>query len=194
MKKLGILNNRTVISDVGILLHQISSHLHAQSTSSLASLSSTENIESPSLSFEQFLVFLCSYSQLFFDSSNTSAAEVSSISNKSQNTSVNTVNKTIPLNSAPLSQQPSPSPSIMKREAIKLIYAEANLNGITEECILKDSIRTNSQSITDPSMIDTHNEIKRKNLYLKNRLGGSAGLSIIINQSEYLSTYHPTRP
>ena len=103
LSKLGILNDRTVLSDVGMLLHQISAHLHAQSSLSLVSFSPLESIEAPSLSFEQFLVFLCAYSQLFFDAVETSPCSVTSV--------------TLP--SASLSD-----PAAVKREAIRLIYAE----------------------------------------------------------------------
>ena len=105
LSKLSILNDRTVLSDIGMLLHQISAHLHAQSSLSLASLSSVESIESPSLSFEQFLVFLCAYSQQFFDSGRESPLSFAG---------------TLNLSTASLSD-----PLSVKREAIRQIYAEA---------------------------------------------------------------------
>jgi hypothetical protein len=71
LSKLGILNNRIALSDVGMLLHQISAHLHAQAPASMGAFSpvSQDGTDCPSLSFEEFLVFLCAYSQQFYDSS-----------------------------------------------------------------------------------------------------------------------------
>jgi hypothetical protein len=137
------------MSDVGILLHQISAHLQAQSTLSLAL---SENIESPSLSFEQFLVFLCSYSLLFFDRSIDSPTRDSSTSYKNQNTSTD--------------------------------------NGINAFPLLNASIplSINSQSATNSSLVNQQNETKRKGPNHKNVLGGSAGLNIIINQSNQFLT------
>lgn len=137
------------MSDVGILIHQISAHLQAQSTSSLVS---SENTESPSLSFEQFLVFLCSYSQLFFDRSEDLTTGKTSASLRNQNNSThNGINNTIPVH----------------------YYTPPPLS-------------SNSQAVTNPLIIVNHNEIKANDSFPKNVLGGSAGLSIIINQSECL--------
>ena len=66
LSKLGVLTDTTVMSDIGILLHQISAHTHSSSVS-IAATSSSEAFESPSLSFEEFLVFLCAFAQLRFD-------------------------------------------------------------------------------------------------------------------------------
>jgi len=66
LSKLGVLSDNTVLSDIGILLHQISAHTHSSSVS-IASATSSETFESPSLSFEEFLVFLCAFAQLRFD-------------------------------------------------------------------------------------------------------------------------------
>ena len=70
LSKLGILNNRIALSDIGMLLHQISAHLHAQAPASVGAFSpaSLDGPDCPSLSFEEFLVFLCAYSQQFYDS------------------------------------------------------------------------------------------------------------------------------
>lgn len=66
LSKLGVLTDTTIMSDIGILLHQISAHTHSSSVS-IAATSSSEAFESPSLSFEEFLVFLCAFAQLRFD-------------------------------------------------------------------------------------------------------------------------------
>ena len=66
LSKLGVLTDNTVLSDIGILLHQISAHTHSSSVS-IASTTSAETFESPSLSFEEFMVFLCAFAQLRFD-------------------------------------------------------------------------------------------------------------------------------
>ena len=118
LSKLSILGNHTALSDVGVLLHQISAHLHAQSSLSLASISSSESIESPTLSFEQFLVFLCAYSQQYFESE-------------------------CPSSVIETSDTPQPSlsdPAAVKREAICLLYKEAK-EGIYSPniCILPNS-------------------------------------------------------
>ena len=103
LSKLSILGSHTALSDVGVLLHQISAHLHAQSSLSLASISSSESLESPTLSFEQFLVFLCAYSQQYFESEYSSS-----------------VTETVD------TPQPSLSdPAAVKREAICILYKEA---------------------------------------------------------------------
>jgi hypothetical protein len=67
LSKLGVLQDRTVLSDVGILLHQISAHTQALSPLAIAGMAPEDVFESPSLSFEEFLVFLCAFSQLRFD-------------------------------------------------------------------------------------------------------------------------------
>ena len=66
LSKLGVLADNTLLSDIGILLHQISAHTHSSSVS-IAGSSSRDAFESPSLSFEEFLVFLCVFAQLRFD-------------------------------------------------------------------------------------------------------------------------------
>ena len=66
LSKLGVLTDNTLLSDIGILLHQISAHTHSSSVS-IASTTSSETYDSPSLSFEEFLVFLCAFAQLRFD-------------------------------------------------------------------------------------------------------------------------------
>jgi hypothetical protein len=68
LSKLGVLTDQTVLSDIGILLHQISAHTNSSSVS-IAAATSSETFESPSLSFEEFLVFLCAFAQLRFDGS-----------------------------------------------------------------------------------------------------------------------------
>lgn len=68
LSKLGVLTDQTELSDIGILLHQISAHTHSSSVS-IASATSADTFESPSLSFEEFLVFLCAFAQLRFDGS-----------------------------------------------------------------------------------------------------------------------------
>lgn len=62
LSKLGVLTNETRLSDIGILLHQITSHVNA-TTSANAALS-TSATDSPSLTFEEFMIFLCAFSEL----------------------------------------------------------------------------------------------------------------------------------
>jgi len=66
LSKLGVLSDKTVLSDVGILLHQISAHTNSNLPLAVA-IVSEEIYESPSLSFEEFLIFLCAFSQLLYD-------------------------------------------------------------------------------------------------------------------------------
>lgn len=65
LSKLGVLTSNTIFSDVGILLHQVSSHSNAHSPLAMAIMITTDNsFESPSLTFEEFLIYLCAFSQL----------------------------------------------------------------------------------------------------------------------------------
>lgn len=67
ISKLGMLTHQTVMSDLGILLHQISTHSQSNSILSIAGISHDDTYVSPTLSFEEFLVFLCSFSQLRYE-------------------------------------------------------------------------------------------------------------------------------
>jgi hypothetical protein len=67
LSKLGILTDNTLLSDIGVLIHQISAHAHTQNPLDAANLYVDNIFESPSLSFEEFLVFLCAFAQLRFD-------------------------------------------------------------------------------------------------------------------------------
>jgi len=69
LSKLDLLTDKTLLSDIGILLHQISAHTNSQKNSAaLAAASASEDpFDSPSLSFEEFLVFLCAFAQLRFE-------------------------------------------------------------------------------------------------------------------------------
>ena len=70
LSKLNVLTDRTLLSDIGILLHQISAHTNSQMNSvAIAATSVPDPYESPSLSFEEFLVFLCAFAQLRFEGS-----------------------------------------------------------------------------------------------------------------------------
>ena len=66
LSKLGVLSDKTVLSDCGILLHQISAHTNANSPIALT-IATEEICDTPSLSFEEFLIFLCAFSQLLYD-------------------------------------------------------------------------------------------------------------------------------
>lgn len=67
LSKLGVLSDVTLLSDVGILLHQISTHSHAHSPLAIAIMIPQDLYDSPSLSFEDFMIFLCAFSQLRFE-------------------------------------------------------------------------------------------------------------------------------
>jgi hypothetical protein len=97
LSKLNLLNDNTLFSDIGILMHQISAHTISEvpfkldvilanasspgpaaggrgSPSTISSASEVGKdaarglaLESPALTFEEFLVFLCAYSQLFYE-------------------------------------------------------------------------------------------------------------------------------
>ena len=69
LSKLNVLTEETALSDIGVLLHQVSSHTTAQApTSSLFVDFDDENgLDSPLLSFEEFLVFLCAFSHLRYE-------------------------------------------------------------------------------------------------------------------------------
>jgi len=69
LSKLGVLTDRTLLSDVGVLLHQTAVHsLSSTPLDAIATLlASGDYYESPSLTFEEFIVFLCAFSQLRFE-------------------------------------------------------------------------------------------------------------------------------
>lgn len=70
LSKLDVLTDRTLLSDVGVLLHQISAHSFTSTAMTVSMLKSSESgseRDSPSLSFEEFLVYLCTFSQLRFE-------------------------------------------------------------------------------------------------------------------------------
>jgi hypothetical protein len=69
LSKLDLLTNDTTIPDLGILLHQISAHSLAQSSSVVSLLKNEKSGDdmSPLLSFEEFLVFLCVFAELRFE-------------------------------------------------------------------------------------------------------------------------------
>jgi hypothetical protein len=69
LSKLDLITDKTLLSDIGILLHQISAHTNSQKNSAaLAAASASEDpFDSPSLGFEEFLVFLCAFAQLRFE-------------------------------------------------------------------------------------------------------------------------------
>lgn len=72
LSKLNILCDRIALSDIGILFHHISVHsLHVAPVSRLAvDNADVDNVShSPSLSFEEFLVFLCAFSHLYYEGS-----------------------------------------------------------------------------------------------------------------------------
>lgn len=55
------------LSDIGMLLHQVSAHLHSKAPIPHSSLLPAEASISTVLCFELFLVFLCAYSELFYN-------------------------------------------------------------------------------------------------------------------------------
>lgn len=57
----------TSLSDIGMQLHQVSAHLHSKDPIPHGSLLPAEASTSTALCFEQFLVFLCAYSELFYN-------------------------------------------------------------------------------------------------------------------------------
>jgi hypothetical protein len=70
LSKLDILTNHTTLSDIGILLHQISAHSLSLSPFLSTVPLASDNLEqgsSPLLSFEEFLIFLCAFSELRYD-------------------------------------------------------------------------------------------------------------------------------
>lgn len=66
LSKLDVLTDQTPLSNVGILLHQTAAHaLIVPSANAVAMLyESGDYYESPSLTFEEFIVFLCAFSHL----------------------------------------------------------------------------------------------------------------------------------
>jgi hypothetical protein len=69
LSKLGILNDHTVLSDIGILIHQVCSQKPQSHLSIPLVTPSDDIVDSPSLAFEEFLVFLCAFAQLRFEGS-----------------------------------------------------------------------------------------------------------------------------
>lgn len=71
LSKLDLLTDETMISDLGILLHQISAHSLSLTpilgSSSFSNGGMVEAEQSPLLSFEEFIVFLCAFAQLRFE-------------------------------------------------------------------------------------------------------------------------------
>jgi hypothetical protein len=78
LSKLGVLTDRTLLSDVGILLHQTATHaLSDTPVGGVAALyHSGDYFGSPSLTFEEFIVFLCAFSRLRFEGVLTTPADV----------------------------------------------------------------------------------------------------------------------
>jgi hypothetical protein len=74
LSKLDILTNRTTLSDIGILLHQISAHSLSLSPfisaaplsdpQATAAVADHSQSSSPLLSFEEFIIFLCAFAEL----------------------------------------------------------------------------------------------------------------------------------
>jgi hypothetical protein len=68
LSKLNVLTDQTSLSDIGILLHQVSTHSTSKGPVGGGSTDSDESgLESPLLSFEEFLVFLCTYANLRYE-------------------------------------------------------------------------------------------------------------------------------
>lgn len=69
LSKLNVLTDETALSDIGVLLHQVSSHTTAQAPSVAIFVDGDDEngLDSPLLSFEEFLVFLCAFSHLRYE-------------------------------------------------------------------------------------------------------------------------------
>ena len=66
--KLNAVSERLTLSDVGILVHLISAHSFVPSKLDSRQLGrSSQRIDFPSLSYEEFLVFLCTFSQTIYE-------------------------------------------------------------------------------------------------------------------------------
>jgi len=63
LSKLGVLSDETCLSDVGILLHQIS--VRSPTSAPVAPLTSV-TLDLPALSYEDLLVYLCAFAQLLY--------------------------------------------------------------------------------------------------------------------------------
>ena len=174
LSKLDIFDDHTALSDVGILLHQISAHLHSQSPVSLASVSSSESMESPSLSFEQFLVFLCAYSEQFFHPNRDSPTPIIVTSNT----------PTVSLS----------DPKAVKREAIRLLYEETRENihspymGILPVSKPTESISNDTNCrespFRTPGRISPYGQNKSPpSSFIKRREGGPPCLDVIISSN-----------
>ena len=190
--RLGILSEEVALSDVGMLLHRISAHLQAQSplstpspssSSSSTSSMSLEGWDSPSLSFEQFLVFLCAYSELLY--SGASQATLSNPASLSDDTETTTLSSLSPVPNAPMLQTAGP----------KSAHRHAHAHGCRPSRSTKpgrhggDSIASDTDSLSSSSRVGNSvteglSSPQDKEGFQKARFQGdqpkSTGLNIII--------------
>ena len=174
LSKLGLLNNRIALSDVGMLLHQISAHLHAQAPVSMGAFSpvSQDSTDCPSLSFEEFLVFLCAYSQQYYESSSHTGSDCGDTETLS----------TL-----------SPDPVSLRREAIRLMAVGSKTSPSVS---VKPTRHRGSSTTSDPETCSTPLYTKdisisdsrpyvpllsQGNQQQQRGYGGSTGLNIIIS-------------
>ena len=99
LSRLNLLTTRTSLSDIGLLLHQVSAHLHAKTRVSHGSLLPAEASISTALSYEQFIVFLCAFSELFYKDANFDF-ETEGGDTESTDSSVTSVSSTMSRNTA----------------------------------------------------------------------------------------------
>jgi hypothetical protein len=174
LSKLGILNNRIALSDVGMLLHQISSHLHAQAPASMGAFSpvSQDGTDCPSLSFEEFLVFLCAYSKQFYDTSSHTESDCGDGDTETLSTL-------------------SPDPVSLRREAIRLMavgsktspslsvkptrHRGSSTTSDPETCSSPLCVKDISLTETRPYVPISHGTQQQRSY------GGTTGLNIIIS-------------
>ena len=97
LSRLNLLTTTTSLSDIGLLLHQISAHLHAKARVPHGSLLLAETSISTALSYEQFIVFLCAFSELFYKDANFDL-ETEGGDTESTDSSVTSVSSTITKN------------------------------------------------------------------------------------------------
>ena len=96
MSRCNLLTIGTSLSDIGLLLHQVSAQLHAKAPLPLGSLLPAEIT---ALSYEQFIVFLCAFSELFYKDIHFSS-EMESGDTDSTDSSMTSISSTMTRNTA----------------------------------------------------------------------------------------------
>lgn len=138
LSKLGVLTDHTLLSDVGILLHQTA--LHSLSSSPVDALAALyeggDYYDTPSLTFEEFIVFLCAFSQLRFEGVMLTA---DMFRKRLTSTQSNYTPSKVPQNPSSRHSQlsmPSPTPENWFKQWQEFMGSSASFRRLLVECVL----------------------------------------------------------